>query len=129
MKPPCILGLKRFEKLGCPENFWDGKTGCSGWIEKTVITKEGVHEIIKQCVIFWFFKLLWDQCGLLEGNQQATESFRNGMLQQDVNGTVVPKSPPIFQLLNKNLGTFLQGIVSSSPSVIEMVVEKEKKDD
>ena len=31
---------------------------------------------------------------LLEGNQQAMETFRNGMVEQDNNGNIRPKSSP-----------------------------------
>lgn len=97
-KPPCIRGLKEFRN-GCPQKLWstDNPDGCPAWIEKIVVYRgeqnnESPKEIvIKQCLDLWMFKLAWDQCSLLEGNQQATESFRNGMVQTGEDGKDYPK--------------------------------------
>lgn len=97
-KPPCIRGLQEFKK-GCPQKAWDGQDGCSCWIEKVAPIKGGEKTIFKQCIDLWMFKLGWDQCGLLEGNQQATESFRNGMIEVDNNGKGQPKPDPAIVLL------------------------------
>jgi len=96
---PCIRNLDRFKKKGCPQRLWDGKEGCPCWIEKIAPTKGGEKDIIKQCVDLWMFKLHWDANCLLEGNQQATESFRNGMVQTDENGKNQPKPDPAILLL------------------------------
>ncbi len=99
MKYPCIRNLDPFRKKGCPQKLWDGKEGCPCWIEKVVPIKEGEKTIIKQCVDLWMFKLHWDANCLLEGNQQAVESFRNGMVEVDNNGKVQPKPDPATILL------------------------------
>ena len=93
-KPPCIRGIVK----RCPEKTWDGQDGCPAWIERNTLTKGGEQQIVKQCLDLWVFKMLWDQCGLLEGNQQAVESFRNGMCQE-FNGEVMPKPDPVMVAL------------------------------
>jgi len=72
---PCIRNIKRFKK-GCPES-----EECMAWIELPMTTQGGEKEIVKQCLDLWVFKFLKDQCGLLEGTQQAIESFRNNMYE------------------------------------------------
>lgn len=99
MNSPCIKNLNRFIKKGCPQRSWDGKEGCPCWIERIVLTKGGEKDITKQCIDLWMFKLHWDANGLLEGNQQATESFRNGMVEIDDNGKTQPKPDPATVLL------------------------------
>lgn len=114
--PVCIRNLKQFEKSGCPQKTWSADTGknCPCWIEKIVVYKgEENNEpprqiIIKQCLDLWMFKLAWDQCGLLEGSQQATESFRNGMVEKGNDGKDYPKTDlgtlgllTIFQAIQK----------------------------
>ncbi len=75
---------------------WDGEEGCPAWIEQTVGSKENPMqpELRKQCLELWKFDLQWSMLGALEGNQQAVESFRNGMVQVDGQGTVHPKADP-----------------------------------
>ena len=90
MNRPCIRDLKPFKK-GCPEKCWDGNSGCPAWKEYTVPGEPGNPPVIlKDCVDMltehWSFEAL----KLLEGNQQATETFRNGMCEV-VNGKTVPK--------------------------------------
>lgn len=34
-----------------------------------------------QCIDKWYFDFQWSMLGLLEGNQVATETFRNAMIQ------------------------------------------------
>jgi hypothetical protein len=79
--PPCIRGLKRFEKTGCPGKSWDGNEGCPAWREM-IIPNQGQptkREHKAQCLDQWYFDFQWAALGLLEGNQQATETFRNQM--------------------------------------------------
>jgi len=75
-RPPCIRGLKRFEKKGCPQRKWDGEDGCPAWIEDWVVEK-GERIQKGMCVDMWIPLYLRFSLGLLEGNQQATESNRN----------------------------------------------------
>jgi len=92
--PPCIRGLKPFEKGGCPQKAWNGNEGCLCWIELTV-SKRGSplqKEIKKQCIDLWAFDFQWAMMGLLEGNQKAVESFRNGMVEEGDDGKAKPKS-------------------------------------
>lgn len=91
MAPPCIRGLKEFKK-GCCQRSWNGKDGCPAWIERDKVPQsDGSFKDIKECLDLWMFRLAWTQCGLLEGNQQATESFRNGMIEQAADGSTRPK--------------------------------------
>lgn len=94
MNPPCIRGLKEFKK-GCPQRSYnaDDGTGCPAWIERSkVLQPDGSCKDIKECLDMWMFRLAWTQCGLLEGNQQATESFRNGMIENAPDGSTRPKA-------------------------------------
>ena len=87
MKPPCTRGLKCFEKTNCPQKEFDSEdgTGCPLWIEMEVPTRENplVKKKYKKCVDLWYFTFQWSMLGLLEGNQQATENFRNAMCEAD----------------------------------------------
>lgn len=93
--PPCIRGLKAF-KAGCPQAAFDGETGCPAWMSRTMPRRDNPlqHETISQCVDLWIFRLAFDACGLLEGNQQAIESFRNNMTVVDESGRGVPRPDP-----------------------------------
>ena len=88
MNRPCIRDLKPFKK-GCPEKCWDGNLGCPAWKEYT-IQSEGKPIIMKDCIDNLSERWQFEALRLLEGNQQATESFRNGMCEE-VQGKVVPK--------------------------------------
>jgi hypothetical protein len=102
-RPPCIRNLKCFEETGCPERSWDGDEGCTAWMEMTVGSRENPQtpEIKKMCIDMWMFDIGISQLGALDGNQQAIESFRNGMVQMDSQGTVHPKPDPgVLSLLN-----------------------------
>ena len=83
-KPPCIRGLKQFKK-GCPQREWNGVDGCPGWITRPIVTKDNPTEArpANECIDLYMARLQWDTNALLEGNQQAVESFRNGMLEMD----------------------------------------------
>lgn len=95
-KPPCIRNLDKFRKLGCPEKQWDGEEGCTCWIELDVAMRKDPDErkIKRQCLDMWLWEFNWSMLGLLEGNQRAVESFRNGMLQQGPNAEFFPKPDP-----------------------------------
>lgn len=101
-KRPCIRGLKEFRK-GCPEKCWDGNEGCPCWTEIPVSNINGNEptNIIKNCCTILnetFFPL--EILRLLEGNQMATESFRNGMCE-DINGKIYPKPDQVMvKILN-----------------------------
>lgn len=107
-KRPCVRGLKDFQKNGCPEKYWNGNEGCPAWKEYTIPGKPGdPPTVIKDCIDmlseYWQFESL----KLLEGNQKATESFRNGMCEVAPDGKTYPKADQgIMQLLwlmqNKN---------------------------
>ena len=87
MKSPCIRNLEPFKKKGCPRKVWDGESGCPCWIEMAVANRENPRkkEVKKNCIDLWHFDFQWAMLGLLEGNQQATERFRNAMVQPDPN--------------------------------------------
>ena len=103
--PPCIRGLKKFEKTGCPQRCWDGEEGCPAWVEQPVGTEDDPLKVEtrKKCVDLWNFDLLWSILKRTEGNQQAIESFRNGMVQMDSSGTVHPKPDPAMLTLVKTV--------------------------
>lgn len=90
-KPPCIRNLKAF-KNGCPEIGWDGKNGCSAWIEVPYVSDnpDDPPVIIKSCIDIVTFDINLKMLKLLAGNQQATESLRNGLCE-DVGGKTEPK--------------------------------------
>ena len=101
--PPCIRNLEKFRKSGCPEKQWDGEEGCPAWIELSTATRENPNkrEIKKQCLDKWLWDFNWAMLGLLEGNQQAVETFRNGMIQKTQDGQTVPKpDPAVVSLLS-----------------------------
>lgn len=102
---PCIRNLDQFKKKGCPQKSWDGKEGCPCWIELSVSKKGNPleKEIRKQCLDMWLFEFQWAMMGLLEGNQQATESFRNGMVQEGPDGKLHPKPDLATVLLIKQI--------------------------
>lgn len=95
-KPPCIRNLEKFKKSGCPEKQWDGEEGCPAWIELSVADRDNStkREVKKQCLDKWLWEFNWAMLGLLEGNQQAIETFRNGMVQTTDDGQVVPRPDP-----------------------------------
>ncbi len=101
--PPCIRGLDKFKK-GCPEKCYDPDTGlgCPAWVDLELSTKGGQGKIIvKECLDLYMSRLQFYNNCLLEGNQQAIEGFRNGMVYKDNNGNVVPKpSNADIMLLN-----------------------------
>jgi hypothetical protein len=107
--PPCIKNLERYKKTGCPEKCWDGEDGCTAWIEQTVGSKDNPlkPEVVKKCVDMWNFSLLWSMLGQLEGNKQAIESFRNGMVEIDDSGKTRPKADPavvnIVQMIHSQI--------------------------
>ncbi len=101
-KPPCIRNLKRFEHKGCPEKLWDGEDGCPCWIEMSIGTRKDPDDkkIRKQCLDKWMWQFNWSMLGLLEGNQEAVESFRNGMVENGPDGKTYPKpDPAVVELL------------------------------
>jgi len=108
---PCIRGLECFRKTGCPQSYWTPATpeGCPAWKEYTVPTDGGKPIMIKDCIDMLSEHWQFEALKLLEGNQQATESFRNGMCEVSPDGKVVPKSPfatvallNVFNGLNSN---------------------------
>lgn len=95
--PPCIRGLKKFEKSGCPCRAWDGESGCPAWVELLVTPPNEPlkpKDKIGKCIDHWQIDFWLKSLGLLEGNQQAIESFRNNMT---VDGS--PKPDPAIILL------------------------------
>lgn len=95
-KPPCIRNLKAF-KNGCPQEPFNPNTGkgCPAWIVKNMVSRKNPIETesISQCIDMWMLTLNWDTNMLLEGTQQAIESFRNNSLEQGPDGKTIPKTP------------------------------------
>ena len=77
-KQPCIRGIQAFRK-GCPMRPWNGEDGCPAWIEMEMQDKSGNRVLIKECLDLYMARLHYSTNALLEGNQQAVESFRNNM--------------------------------------------------
>ena len=98
---PCILGLRQFEKTGCPQKSWDGEEGCPAWKELILSNRENPlkKENKAQCIMEWQFEFQWSMLGLLEGNQQAIETFRNGMVSTGADGVTYPKPDPAMVTL------------------------------
>ena len=89
--PPCIRGLRAYKK-GCPQRPWNGESGCPAWIEKQLPTKGGTETTrIAECLDMFMMRLHYDANRLLEGNQQAIETFRNNMSEPGQ-----PKPDPIL---------------------------------
>jgi len=104
-KPPCIRGLKRFEKKGCPQKIWDGEEGCPAWIELTVSQKGNPlqKEIKRQCLDLWMFDFSWASMGQMEGMQQATESNRNMTALQSLVITGANSPQELINVATKHL--------------------------
>jgi hypothetical protein len=94
IKPPCIRNLKAF-KDGCPGCSWDGEEGCLAWVEMPYDNEDPSKPpvIVKACIDLVSFDIQLKMLRLLEGNQQATESLRNGLCET-VDGKIVPKPDP-----------------------------------
>lgn len=101
---PCIRGLKRFEKKGCPEKAWNGTEGCPAWREMIIPTRANPlqKENRAQCLDEWYFDFQWAALGLLEGNQAATESFRNNMSTPDGQPKPDPAAVELIRLIHTN---------------------------
>ena len=97
-KIPCIRGLKQFNK-GCPQKEWDPMTGegCPAYkvIQRSVRNEPLKKIIVGQCIDLWQHDFTFDKLGFMESNQQAIESFRNGMLYKEKNGDINPKPNPV----------------------------------
>lgn len=103
---PCIRGLKQFKK-GCPGKAWDGKEGCAAWHEDLVsIAADKNPEMRGFCIDVWRYFFLWWSQNRLAGVQQATETFRNGMLMEDpLNpGKAIPKLSALEKALLLRVG-------------------------
>jgi hypothetical protein len=99
LKQPCIRGLAAFKK-GCPRRPWseNDPEGCPAWLEYLVTPK---GEPLKQkdkkgnCADLWAVEFQLTALGLLEGNQQAVESFRNNMTE----GNFPKPDPAVLRLV------------------------------
>lgn len=95
IKAPCIRDLNRFKKTGCPETEWNEtrQEGCPAWQTRVIPVEEGIKKSsLSMCIDIWLFRLKFDELALLEGNQRATETFRNGMCTVNDKNETVPKS-------------------------------------
>jgi len=96
-------------KKQCPETD-KGKKGCHFWMipgEGALINAKSSDKFPARgmCLEHLKVHMLWDANVTLVGNQQATESFRNGMVEVDRNGKTVPKSSLLTATLLKVLTT------------------------
>jgi len=118
--PPCIRNLDRFKKSGCPQKSWDGEEGCPCWKELTTSTRtDPVAKIRKMCIDEWMFDLKITELGLLEGNQQAVETFRNGMLDISDPNNIRPKA----DLVLVRLVQFIQDQITKKQIIKEHEIE------
>lgn len=96
--PPCMRGLKAFQKTGCPMKSYDGESGCTAWVELMVTPPDEPTKPIDKagkCLDHWTLDMQLKTLQLLEGNQQAIESFRNNV---SVDGSPKP-DPAVVALL------------------------------
>jgi len=93
-KPPCIRNLRCFKNTGCPQKIWDSETGegCIAWVEIINPDEDNpVKRVIdKDCIDLLSFRHQRHQIAVTEGVAAATESFRNGMVEEQ-GGKTVPK--------------------------------------
>ena len=127
MNPPCIRNLERFKKTGCPQKSWNGKEGCPAWIE-LLVTPKGEplkpKDKIGRCIDHWNFEFQLTALGLIEGNQHAMESFRNGMIETREDGKDYPK-PDSASLALFELFTQMQ---NQRKAIFEHEVSKQLKE-
>ena len=69
---PCRWKL--FKRKGCPES-----NACPYWLTEVIKRKDGTVGPESKCIDFWMFTIAWHGNAILEGNQQAIESFRNNV--------------------------------------------------
>lgn len=121
MNPPCIRGLKRFEKKGCPQKGWDGKEGCPAWKELVVASRDNPlkKEIQKKCIDLWLWEFQWAGMGQREGLQQATESNRNMTALHSLVITGAKSPEELIKVATKNL----------EASQKQLLIEAEGKND
>lgn len=96
--PPCIQGLKAFQKKGCPGQVFDEYTGegCQAWKEYSTPGEPGKPPVVlKGCSLLLAEHWQFEALKMLEGNQQATEKLRNGLCQDGPNGQTHPKANPM----------------------------------
>ncbi len=96
--PPCIQGLKAFQKNGCPRQLFDEYTGegCQAWKEYSTPGEPGKPpETLKGCSLLLAEHWQFEALKMLEGNQQATENLRNGLCQRGPDGQIYPKANPV----------------------------------
>lgn len=87
-KKPCIRDLSYFKKKGCPEKEWNGEIGCPAW---ATLKDKNQRVINEGCIDTLNFFINFEALKCLEGNQHATESLRNGMVETDNQGNTRPK--------------------------------------
>ena len=118
---PCTRGLECFKK-GCPQASYEDnpKYGCPLWLELVIPDPDNPTKKIvrKKCVDLWYFTLLYNMLPLLEGNQQATESFRNGMLE------VNPDNPK--QTRPKSMNVVMQ-VLQQADKLKELPLKRKEK--
>ncbi len=115
---PCIRNLDRFKKTGCPEKYWDGNSGCPAWKEYTIPGEDGQKpQVIKDCIDVLSEHWQFEALKLLEGNQRATESFRNGMCETGRDGKVYPKPDPATLALTTVLKDFSNKRIAHASAV------------
>lgn len=92
---PCVRGLDKFKKTGCPGKQWDGKEGCAAWHEDLItVDVDKNPEMRSFCIDVWAYFFRWWHNNRLAGNQEAMETFRNGMLTTDSQGRTIRKPDP-----------------------------------
>jgi len=68
-------------------------------VEKELKAKDGRTVRVAECLDLYRARLHWHTNALLEGNQQATESFRNNMTEIGQDGKGRPKPDPAVMAL------------------------------
>ena len=129
MNPPCIRNLNCFAEKGCPQRVWDGKEGCIAWIEMATENRKGDKTIEKKCIDLWTWQFQWATLGLLEGNQEAVERFRNAMAEPDPEDPLNDnKARPKASQAAMELLEFFQKLEERSKIIFEHEARKEIED-
>jgi hypothetical protein len=109
---PCIRGLERFKKTGCP-GAWDKNTnkGCPacmiGEYEETDSGNKKIKKV-RLCIDIWDFKFKFWHQSRLSGIQDAVLSLRNASCEADPSdpfndNKARPKASPELTLLGRTM--------------------------
>ena len=130
---PCIRGLKRFEKTGCPGE-WNEKTkkGCPACIsneyEETTEGNKKIKRLIA-CIDIWNHKFNYWHQGRLSGIHDAVISLRNASCEPDPknplnDNSARPKAPAEIAFLAQALNRVVELMVKGDTLQSKLLFEK-----